>query len=401
MSTIRPLATIAVLAALGVFLALKINEGGGPVALNQDWQEAPAANLDDAPTFEASDTSLSARSAPVEAAPFESAAPKAAPTFKPDTPGLPDLPPMPSMPAMEISPVKPASANAEAPALRAPPTASTNTATDPVLSEVVPLVPPAEQQQTAVKELPTTTPEPTITGRVPSLGTSIQSQDPISVTGAGLDFATAWPQIQTALQRDDLAQAHLKLSQLRNTPNLDSAQKQQIDQLLGQLAGTVVYSLEHRLEPPHQVKPGETLVTIAQQYNVPWQLLAKINGVASPAELKSGQTIKVIRGPFSAEVQLGSSELVLLIDGRYAGKFTVLLDGQATQEGQWTVAEKPTQLAAPTVVLRSEKAAGQEIVLTPTPGSFSTAGGRIAVASRDATDIYDILSVGSKVTIRR
>ena len=39
MSTIRPLATIAVLAALGVYLALEINKQG-PVSLDSAWETA-------------------------------------------------------------------------------------------------------------------------------------------------------------------------------------------------------------------------------------------------------------------------------------------------------------------------------------------------------------------------
>ena len=48
-----------------------------------------------------------------------------------------------------------------------------------------------------------------------------------------------------------------------------------MESLLGQLAGTVIYSTEHQLEPARVVKPGETLETIAKEYNVPWQLLGE------------------------------------------------------------------------------------------------------------------------------
>ena len=41
----------------------------------------------------------------------------------------------------------------------------------------------------------------------------------------------------------------------------------------------MIYSTEHQLEPARVVKPGETLDTIAKEYNVPSQLLAKINGI--------------------------------------------------------------------------------------------------------------------------
>ncbi len=64
---------------------------------------------------------------------------------------------------------------------------------------------------------------------------------------------------------------------------------QKVETLLSQLAGTVVYSTEHQLEPARVVKPGETLETIAKEYNVPWQLLAKINGFnRRPASARTG-----------------------------------------------------------------------------------------------------------------
>ena len=85
------------------------------------------------------------------------------------------------------------------------------------------------------------------------------------------------------------------------------ADTQKVETLLGQLAGTVIYSTEHQLEPARVVKPGETLETIAKEYNVPWQLLAKINGIPAPDQLRPGQELKVVRGPFSAVVDLHRS----------------------------------------------------------------------------------------------
>ena len=117
-------------------------------------------------------------------------------------------------------------------------------------------------------------------------------------------FATSWPIIQGALERQELVEGYDMLSQWYGNPTLSPAEAEQVETLLSQLAGTVVYSTEHRLEPPYTVHAGDTLQTIAQQYDVPWQLLAKINGIPAADMVQPGQQLKVIHGPFSAVVEL-------------------------------------------------------------------------------------------------
>lgn len=427
MSTIRPLATIAVLAALGVFLAVQIQQGGGPVALEEDWPSADP-NLDEAPGFDPSQASIAPRSAPLDPFAGVDAMGAEAPAA-PQTSGAALDPPMPTMPPRAETNTAPVISPPPTTVQATPPTTPAATTDIPVATnDDVPLpanIPVARYSETAPTEQSTAPPQ--VSGRVPSLGTStpdlpatqsagatnsetipVQPALPTgapaqtaAVTPASTGFEQAWPDIAEALDRDDLDQAHLMLSAWRDDPSLDAGRKAEVDELLAQLAGTVVYSLEHRLEPPHRVQPGESLTSIAQQYGVPWRLLAKINGLATPDAVQPGQTLKVIRGPFSAEVLLGAGELVLMLDGRYAGRFPVLLDGVAANEGSWSVAEKPSQGAGKSIVLKNAATQGSGVVLTSSPNDHATAQGRIAVASNDAEDLYDILSIGSEVVIRR
>ena len=99
---------------------------------------------------------------------------------------------------------------------------------------------------------------------------------------SGATFAASWPAIQAALDRGDLKQAHQLLSKWHGDETLSAADSQKVETLLSQLAGTVIYSTEHQLEPARVVKSGETLDTIAKECNVPWQLLAKINSMPPP-----------------------------------------------------------------------------------------------------------------------
>jgi LysM repeat protein len=236
-------------------------------------------------------------------------------------------------------------------------------------------------------------------------------------------FAASWPAIHAALERGDLAQAHQLLSPWHNEPSLKPAEAENVDKLLGQLAGTVIYSTEHRLGPARVVRPGESLESIAKEYNLPWQLLAKINGIPAADQVRPGQELKVVPGPFSAVVDLGRSQLTLEVAGRYAGKFPVTVPiGATVSEGEWLVEQKlvapangVTQSAYTTqppkvdhaIVLRggadpATATGGPTLAIasssSPTGPSAAAA---IQISAADAEELSDILSIGSRVIIRR
>jgi len=226
------------------------------------------------------------------------------------------------------------------------------------------------------------------------------------------------------LVQGELAEVHLALSRLYGNADLTAEESQQLTELLDQLAGSVIYSRKHLVEPPYVVKAGDTLPQIAQDYNVPWQLLAKINGVRDPERLEPGRQLKVMRGPFEALVSLERYELALMVGGRYAGRFPIGVGRDQPQlEGSYAVRRK---LAGPAQV-GPDRAAGAGDA-NSTAGTLSIelddriaicgtsdlqnlrradGPGAICLGPRDIEDVYDILSAstdssrGSKVTIRR
>lgn len=261
------------------------------------------------------------------------------------------------------------------------------------------------------------------------LGATVPTEGPLPQAAAApveSTFTAAWPEIQAALDRGELARAHQLLSKWYGDNSLTTAEAEKVETLLGQLAGTVVYSTEHQLEPAHAVKPGENLETVANSYNVPWKLLAKINGVPSVDAVQPGQKLKVVRGPFSAVVDVRRSQLTLLLDGRYAGKFPITVPtGAAVTEGSWLVDQKlvtapvnVTQTSytpAPAavdraIVLRGEDAStGKPAATGPTltiASAVLTTGAEvnqpaIHISAQDAEELSDILSIGSRVTVRK
>jgi LysM repeat protein len=227
--------------------------------------------------------------------------------------------------------------------------------------------------------------------------------------------------VQSALDRGELSQALLLLSDWYGDPSLSLAEATEVQELLSQLAGSVIYSTEHRLEPPYMVQAGEKLSDIAEKHSVPWQLLAKINGITDPNQLQPGQQLKVIRGPFSARIDLSERKLVLMLDRRYAGQFAIDIEPTTSvEEGYWSVNQKlltpgSVGMVTPTAGTLSEERSilltsttdgnGQVTVLrgpgTSSPATTDPTGRVIQLRGTDVEDVYDILSLGSQVVIRR
>ena len=220
------------------------------------------------------------------------------------------------------------------------------------------------------------------------------------------------------------AEVLLQLSKVYGNVALSGEESQELADLLGQLAGTVIYSRRHTLEPPHVVQPGESLRQLAHRYNVPWQLLAKINGIRDPDQLPAGRQIKVLRGPFDAVVHLDRYELVLMLGDYYAGRFPIGIGrDQPRLEGSYVVKEKATRRPyyGPDGIIDAadpNNPLGKLwIGLTEQIGIHGTNDpknlrradnrGTICLGERDVEDVFDILSAenefstGSRVTIRR
>jgi lipoprotein-anchoring transpeptidase ErfK/SrfK len=158
----------------------------------------------------------------------------------------------------------------------------------------------------------------------------------------------------------------------------------------------------------------DTLESIAQRYEVAPSLLVKINGLDPGVPLRPGDQIKVVRGPFKAVVDLGRYELTLLLqDGRYAGRFPIGVGPELRQDGNLMVAEK-RDLGAPggnpgfpqdgslgTRWIGLDRNQGLHGTNVSGPLGRPVGQGCISLGQRDIEDLYDILSVGSTVIIRR
>ena len=135
----------------------------------------------------------------------------------------------------------------------------------------------------------------------------------------GVAFDTLMTSAKGELDRGHLDDALVMLSRAYDNASLTDRQQEQLNDLLDQVAGTVIYSRKFPVGKPHRVAPGEKLIDIAQKYNVPPGLLAKINGIQPGTELSPRQELKLVQGPVMALFNVPKRTWTLVIVGRSAG----------------------------------------------------------------------------------
>lgn len=229
------------------------------------------------------------------------------------------------------------------------------------------------------------------------------------------DCATA----QALLQKGQLDAALLLMSRWYADSTLNEQDQAALLGLLNQLAGTVIYSRENWLAEPYEIQPGDTLDRIAARYNVPPQLMAKINGIADPAHLQPGVKLKVVPGPFDAVVDMKNRFLILRLQGRFAGRFPIAVGAEHNAaDREYQVKAKtpnPPYYAPDSAVLGPEDPRnplgkywidlGDKVAIhgtnDPTSLNRDDPRGCIRMHPRDIEDVYDMVTTDSRVIIRR
>jgi hypothetical protein len=370
--------------------------------------------------------------APLVSAPAPAAAPIAPAAMPTDSPAASPMPAAPvaaaaaagaaigaavASEAAQVSPAAPTYLAAET----APPPAQDSVPAAPVASQPAALSAAPAAAPPAVLDRPdrfatlaTEAPPSAVT--LPPAAAALVPSPSSAAVGSSAAFATAWSDAHTKLAAGRYAEALGGLSVWYDDPSLGLEESQRLEDLLGQLAGTVIYSQQDLLLPPHVVAPGETLPAIAAPLGVSWQILGKINGVADPNSLVPGEHLKVIRGPFDAVVSVSRRRLSLQLAGNYAGSFPVVVGRQClgrvgssipvvevrrggTGAVQAAAATLPDAGAKPSIVLGD----GFIIEAAEDPGvvSDTSPATSLVVSVRDLEELLDLLGPGSKVLVRQ
>lgn len=344
----------------------------------------------------------------------------------PPVPRMPAAPPVASLPAVAPAATTALAAAAAAAAATArdveQPSPGSN-ATTYLSAESAP--PPVQESVAAAAAAPgaaaadrpdryaTLSSTPPVSAALLAPGSASQ---PTAALQSSSAFTTAWTDAHEKLAAGRYAEALAALSIWHDDPSLGLEESQRLEDLLGQLAGTVIYSQQDLLLPPHVVAPGETLPAVAMPLGISWQLLGKINGVANPTALVPGEHLKVVRGPFDAVVSISRRRLTLQLGGYYAGNFPVVVgrsflqrvgssiavadvrrvpggDGQSLGGAALDPSTKPAIVLADGLVIESAEDTGMLSDASPATS--------LVVSVRDFGDLLDILGPGSKVLIRQ
>lgn len=278
----------------------------------------------------------------------------------------------------------------------------------------------AQNRMTAV--LP---PQTTLPQTAPSQGYRPSSPSGASMGVSSKAFASMWRSAQEKINGGMPADALFTLSLWYSNPELSTEQRDSLIPMLDELAGKVIYSQEHHFGPPHTVQNGETLAQIATRYAITPEYIARVNGLEPTALLTPGQRLKVVTGPFRAELSRKHREITIFVGSYYAGRFSAgvgrdlplgemalevaeksgarpYVDRETTEQtvagdpgnpygNYWIGLRVPGAAVNPRVGLHST---GDRIESSDTRGCIS-------LSDRDADDLQAILSLGSRFTIHR
>ena len=229
------------------------------------------------------------------------------------------------------------------------------------------------------------------------------------------DVAEKLRQVAQWLQEDQILDAHAELSRIYwKHPEFRGLIQNEIDQT----AAEIFTLSERQFSQPHFVEYGETLETIAKQYEVPWEYLAMLNRV-TPEKLQAGQELKVVRGPFGAVVDLEEFTLTVHAHGWYINQYPIGTgaDGK-TPLGEFVVQEKlenPAWYNPDGGIVEPDDpenplgeywmGLGNHIGIhgTNDPGTIGKAASRgcVHLGDDDIVEVFSLLSNGSKVLIRK
>jgi len=153
---------------------------------------------------------------------------------------------------------------------------------------------------------------------------------------------------QAKMQSGDLLAGRQVLNNLLLGGQLSSADAATTRRTIAQANQSLVFSAKRFPNDPfggtYVVKPGDSLAKIAQNYDITWELLARINGLNDPRKLRAGAILKVLKGPFHAVVTKSAFTIDMYLGSAgekgsmYVTTFSVGLGrDDSTPTGSWLV----------------------------------------------------------------
>ncbi len=232
---------------------------------------------------------------------------------------------------------------------------------------------------------------------------------PEQAAGPQLDLGA----IDTMVRKGRVAEAHSQLSRIWwEHPGARPSIQSRIERT----ASVVFFEPDVHFVEPYVLQSGDRLSSIGERYDVPWQYLVRMNR-KDPRSLRPGDELKVVPGPFHATIDLSDFTLVVHNNGLFVRRYTIgvgLYD--QTPPGRFSVMEKRTNPEFPTPDGRTIPGGDPR---NPLGGRWIGLGSGYALhGTNDATrigraakfgclflknddlaELYDLLGVGSEVTV--
>lgn len=221
-------------------------------------------------------------------------------------------------------------------------------------------------------------------------------------------------QIDQWLAERNYVAAHRELSTLYwNHPELKSVILERIEKN----AETIYFSPQPHFLEPYEIQSGDFLQRVAPKYQINWEYLAALNRV-DPRRIRAGQKLKVIKGPFSAFVDISDFELTVHCHGFFVKRYRIGTGRNgSTPVGKFAVLERITspqytdpngrviEGGAPTNPLGTHwidlgDSYGIHGTIEPESIGKAESAGCVRMRNEDVVEVYNFLVKGSEVVIR-
>lgn len=219
--------------------------------------------------------------------------------------------------------------------------------------------------------------------------------------------------IDELIQQRKIIDAHKKLSKIYwEQPELYPVIKSRIEET----ARMIYFSPQPHFMTPYEIEPGDQLRKVATQYKITWEYLAKLNQI-DPKRIRPGQKLKVIKGPFSAFVDLSEFTLTVHAHGYFVKRYAIGTGkDHSTPTGKFQVKDKlvdPTYYGPDGVIANDDPANplgerwidigdsyGIHGTIDPASIGKAESKGCVRLLNEHVAEVYDLLGVGSEVVIR-
>ncbi len=224
---------------------------------------------------------------------------------------------------------------------------------------------------------------------------------------------------QEFMRQGELAKAQKQYDKAIDELNWYADHERSIRKAYDNLRTKILFSKVHGKEKvTHVVKEGESLGEVASRYGTTSEFLKKSNNLKSEVIWK-GMKLRAIHGKFRLKVDKSKNEMLLLLNGRSFSKYKVSTGKKgSTPVGTFKVINKvadPTWYKEKGVVIPpgtkenhlgtrwlgfDKSGYGIHGTVDPELIGQPVSAGCVRMTNRDVEELFDLLPIGTEVTIQ-